>query len=324
MIQVPIPSLRRGERDSIFLSRSRENVRGQFFVPVSSQVPLVATARSGLANSTQSFTISAPSDAYCELFSLSRDVGGVANDIVQRTYIMLSEYANGYQRQLMPRPCTAEHVFGTGQNPFFITDPYSEPIMLRPEGQLSGQIYNTSTSGSTSYTPSAEGRRIGLTALREDRELDDGLKATLLLRKKVYPYWIPLNLDVGAAGSLLGLPGITVPVAGQATAQFMVFNNKPGKVLITRIMGSALTAGVAGDTPNLFSMDLYDPQNRKLNYQPIIFPAGAGPATFPYVLPTPIVIRSNQVMWARLYNLVTDATTDVFLTLQGLAVDDFD
>ena len=322
MLECPLPTLRYGDRGSIYMNALRDKFRGCVLVPASSSVPVDTAARSGNGNGiSASIVIESPQDSWMEVFSLiGLNTAGTAADITTRQCVNITDYISG-QRRFTQRPVNVSHVFGTQKNPFFLDDPYSEPILMPPQSVLKFDFINPSTSGEMSFSFALEARRISESALAE-AAVKQGIDELTVRRKKVYPIWIPLTTNVGTGPFGLGVPGVTIPAGGQIDAQFSSFDNAPAKLMITRILGSAISAGVSGDTTELFTMDLYDGRTyRKLNNQPIAFNCGAGPATFPFNLKTPIIIASNQVVKARFYNLVTDETTDVFITLQVVAVE---
>jgi hypothetical protein len=323
MLPTPFPTLVDGERGSIYMSTLRDYVRGVASFPASTNQPITAGARSGSANGQfNAVTIEAPTDSYLEIFSLYGVNGAaVAADVLARQCVVITQFIDG-QRQMMRRPVNCAHVFGTQLNPFFLDDPFSEPILLPPNGVLKFDFINPSASGAMSFSFAAESRRINMEALR-DPKIKAEMDALVNRRRKVSPVWLPLASDSGTPATPLNVPGITLAQSAYGDTNFITFNSSPSQVLITRILGSFVTAGGAGDATNGFAVDLFDGRTyRQLNTQPIVFSCAAGSAAFPFILPTPIVVESNQVIKARVYNLVTNGTTDVFLTMQGVAVDD--
>lgn len=321
MLPTPIPTMVEGERGSLYLNTLRDYIRGVLIFPSSGSVPATPAARSGSANGiAPSVVIEAPPDAWLEIFSLfGVNTAGTNSDVIARQCVTITDYITG-QRAYMRRPINVTHVFGTQKNPLYLDDPYSEPILIPPNGVLRFDFLNPSSSGAGSFSFAAEGRKINVEAFK-DPKLKADVDALFARRRKVSPVWMPLYTDAGSTA--LNVPGINLASSGIGYSQFITFNNSPAQVMITRIMGSAITAGAAGDTTELFSLDLYDGRTyRKLNTQPITLNTGCGTAGFPFILPTPIVIDSNQVVKATLTNLVTDGATDVMISLQGVSVDD--
>ncbi len=324
MIPTPVPSLIEGERGSLYMNPLRSHIRGCALFPAQGAVPVTAAARSGSANGIeQAVVLEAPPDAYLEIFSLYAVNGAAIDaDVIARQCVVITEFIEG-QRALMRRPVNCGHVFGTQLNPLYLDDPFSEPLLLAPNAVLKFDFFNPSASGVMGFSFAAEARRIGMQAILDDPKLKAGLDETLARRRKVHPVWLPLASDAGTPATPLNVPGCTIGAAGRADTNFITFNNSPSQVMITRIMGSFISAGAAGDLVEGFAIDLYDGRTyRQLNTQPITFNCMAGSAGFPFILPTPIIIESNQVVKARIYNLITDADITVFLTLQGVAVDD--
>jgi len=260
-----------------------------------------------------------PTDAHGEAFTLYGVNGAaVAADVIARQCVVIKEFTYG-ERRCMNRPVNITHVFGDRLNPLYLDDPYSEPFYLDPQQVLQFEFANPSASGAGSFSFALEARKIQLEALN-DRKTKDELAALRKRREKVFPFWVPLATSPVVSGVTLQVPGITIPAGGVAEALFMPTDDLQ-EILITRIMATALTAGVAGDTQEVFTVDIYDGKTyRLLNNQPITLNCMGGPATFPYILPTPWILHPNSVVRARFKNLITDATTDAFVTLQGCAV----
>lgn len=325
MLAVPIPTLLHGPRGSLFMNPLRDSIKGCVTVPLSGNMPAVAPARTaaGGANGlSPPILIQAPTSAWLEVFSLFVVNGAAVDaDVIARQCVLISTYSNGVRR-FMRRPINVTHVFGTRLNPFFLDDPYSEPFLLAPNETAQFDFVNPSTVGDTSIRFGMECRKIQTKALEDDPKINAAVKALYSRRRHVYPIWMPLTSDAQNSTVSLGVPGVRLAASGSFDTTF-VHDNSDGPVMITRVLATGLTTGVAGDTTELFNCTLYDGRtNRVLMNQPVVMNCLGGPATFAYTLPTPLVVDRQEIVRATFTNLVTDQATDAFVTLQGLVVED--
>lgn len=270
-------------------------VKGGVLSPAGTALPIVVAANS----QSPAIMIEAPQDAACEALYLQGANGGVAADIQNRFEVEVFDPA--WRRGYMNRSILANHVFGSGQTPFYL----KESAFLQPQQGLQFQFFNRSAAGPSSFRFGATARKVQQAEFSQnymDAFIADHWSRKTLLQS----FWFTTDNPV------------SIPANGRGTA--FLTNTKDRFCVFFYLMGQGLTTGVAGDTQELFSFELFDPKTeRPMQNAPITLNCGAGTAGFPYILPAPILMEPNTQMKINFRNLITDQATEAFLTFYGVA-----
>lgn len=289
----------------ILLNPSRQYCKGNILVPASTAIPVATAAKSG-ANDGRTPPISVEStvDACNEIFSLvGIQTTGTNADVTARCKVAISDTCKG-QRSMMNRPVLCNHVFGSNEFPFFL----SESIFLEPSQTLQFEFFNGSTAGSASFRFMLESRKMQEVNLTR-KDIAEEIRKNRRDKEIFYPFWLTQTQD------------ISLGAGGRGVAFF--YNTLDQWLSLNYAMASAITTGVAGDTTELFSCEILDPwSQRPLQNQPLVRTCQFGTAQQPYVLPSPWLIPPDGQIQINLNNLVTDQATDVFITFHGVAMYD--
>jgi len=304
------------ERDGggLALSELTTFVKSGILVPPSANQPVITPARSGSANGVSpSIIVEAPTNAYAKINSLIGAHGAADASAVQARLQVLISDISGIERTLMNRPALVNHVFGSNENPFFMDD-YSNYIMLEPLQDLQFQFFNASTGGTSNFSFMLEATKYQREALRNSKTAEDVMRMLKKFRQ-VCPYWFSMNQNISSTNN----PGVTL--AASASSEISYTAREDTFLILTALMGTGLTAGVTGDTNEIFTVQIFDARTgQPLQNQEISFNCAAGNAQFPYILPTPLFVEPSQTLQCIVRNLITDASTDVFLTFHGIAM----
>lgn len=286
---------------NIFINDLTRSVKSTILVPPAAQNPLTTLA-GGALNPTLStpVIIEGGEDSVTEIFSLiGAHQAGVPADVQNRLEVEIKD--SSYRRILMNRPILANHVFGTNLQPYFL----NESIFLESQQVLNLQFYNRSVAGASVYRMAFEARKFQASALANK---DVTRQIGEFRRRKTFlnPFWLtsqaPVQLPAGG----------TVPVYFEGTRdQFLILFN---------IMCQTITTGVAGDTQEVISLNIFDSRtDRPLNNQPVTLNSATGTAQFPFQLPTALMVEPRTSFRVDMTNLITDQPTEVFLTFHGVA-----
>lgn len=259
-------------------------------------VPLVIAASSN----GPPIVIEGNADALSEIFSFSgfHDAAVLA-DVQARMTVQITDIS--WRRRLMNRAIIANHVFGTNLQPGFI----DESIFLRGQQTLVFDFTNGSAAGATNFRFAMEIRKFQQTVLTRPQIAQH---IALADRDKLFktPYWFT------------SVDPIVIPAGAILDAFFIA--SEDIYLLLQSVIASFISAGVAGDTVEGFSVEFFDAKTeRPLQNQPIARSCCSGTAGFPFVLPVPWLVEPTTVMRVRFRNLITDAPTTVFWTFRGVA-----
>lgn len=225
----------------------------------------------------------------------------VVADVRDRMTCEIEDQA--WRRRLMNRDVPVQHVFGTAQKPKFL----AESLLLETDQTLLLRFINNSAGGPGSLAPLIEARKWQVEALKRN-EVAAFIEGLRQRKKWVQPYWltcddVPATLAAGASGIHF------FTVTGDVT------------VILFELMAYTITAGRVGDTQEVVSLEFYDAKTeRALQVQPTTINTACGTSSDPFVLPTPLVCEPNSQIKCRMRNLITSASTDVFMTFHGVAV----
>ncbi len=302
------------EGQSLYLSRTASFVKGGVLFPPTANLPVTITARSaGSLTSSPPIILESPTDSYNEVLALiGRSADADNADVKARLMVEPKTYAYG-ERALCNYPILANHVFGTRENPFYLDDQYSDSLLLKPQQLLSFRFLNGSTAGSSNYSIAAQSTKIQNKALGLDKALAAAMAAQFIKGRWLTPYWFTMESEL-----MTGLHAVQVAAAGRQNVTFT--NKDTSNLILTSLMMSVVTAGVAGDTNQYCTYELFHPDTEQaMQDQPVAMNCGAGTAEFPYRFPAPIIIKPRQTMTVKLNSLITDATIDVYMTFFGMA-----
>lgn len=208
-----------------------------------------------------------------------------------------------WQRNLMNRDVICNHVFGSNRKPLFLR----ENVLLETNQTLLYRFYNNSTAGTGSLGFSLEGRKWQAEAMKRKAVAD---YIAHLRKRKIWcqPYW--LTLDDGI---------VTLTASGSLT-KFLTCTGDLTLVLFY-MYGQVITSGVAGDTQEKISIELRDENSgRSMQNQAFTLNTGTGTPENPFIFPSPWIIMPQTQIKADFTNLITDATSDVALTMHGVAI----
>lgn len=313
-----VEDLEQDEKGALWLNKALPYIGGGVLVPDPANQPLVVPARSGQANGTASIVLEAQSDAWEQILSLIKTQDTDDDpDVTARLLVQLYDFAHA-ERQLQNRPIPATHVFGSQLNPFFLDEEFAVPLLLHPQQLVRADFINPSSAGDANVfvsngTIRAHGRAISY---------DDKLKKLLTDERNrmecLCPYWMVSDSNIPDRDNV---PGIQL--AAGAVRQIMPFFNKRPDLtfLITSVLATAISTGQRGDTEGQVAFEIFTPgDNQAIQNQPVTINCGAGNAMFPHRLHTPLAIAPKDQFTVYATNLITDATTDFFLTFFGVGI----
>jgi hypothetical protein len=298
-----LPTWVNDSRGTVYINDFKRYVKGVSLVPPVGQNPLVTAAAPGATVPTQSTVviIEGGEDSVSEIFSIIGAHDAADNADVQNR-LSLEILDKSYRRVFMNRPILANHVFGTPLNPFFLL----ESILLESQQVMALQFFNNSTLGSSNFRLQFEARKFQAAAMLKNQVTQEIAR---LRKRKLYlnPFWLTSE------------QAITLPAGGSSVAFFR--NSRDYFLVLNYIMAQAITTGVAGDTQEVFSFQLFDAKtDRPLMNQPVTMNTGTGTSAFPYVLPAPLLVEPVNAIRAQFTNLITDAPTEVFFTFHGVGI----
>ncbi len=225
----------------------------------------------------------------------------VVADVRDRMTVEITDTA--WQRNLMNRDVICNHVFGDNRKPLFLR----ESILLETNQTLLYRFYNKSSAGPGSFGFSCEARKWQAEAMKRKSVADF---IADLRERKIWcqPYWLTLN-----DGS------VSVPANSSATT-FLTCTGDITLVLFY-MYGQVITTGVSGNTQEKIQIELNDENSgRAMQNQPFTLNTGTGTPANPFILPTPWYLMPQTQIKAKFTNLITDAASEVFLTLHGVAI----
>ena len=290
------------KQGEVMLNDVARHVKGCLLVPASTQLPVVVAAgATNVPGISPPIVYEGPNDGVAEIYSLigqhlSTDVA----DVQDRFTVEITETM--YRRRLMNRAILARHVFGTTQYPFFLP----ESLFLENQGTLQFTYSNPSASGAANFYAILEARKFQQVAMMT-KSISDYIGDMRQRKQQVCPYWLTSD------------QAVSIPAGGKATVFFTATEDI--MLALFFAMAHAISAGVAGDTQEKFTVQFFDAESeRPLQNQPVAWNCAAGSAQRPYVLPTALMMNSNTRMRAEFTNLITDAATEVFYTFHGAAL----
>ena len=291
-----VPTFITDKQGNVSLNPVKNFVRGTILSPASTAVPVAAAAKVTNPGVSAPIILQAPTDGAIEIFScMGAQRSGVAADITNRFAVSLQETGRG-QRTLMNQPVLCNHVFGTPGQPYFL----NESIFLEPDQTLQAIFYNQSTSGLSSFDFGFEARKFQ-TVNVADQMVNDYIEKMRLEKNIFYPFWLTNDSPISLSSNGTGVAYFT--------------NTKDQWLTIWDVMATAITAGNAGDTTELFSAEILDPRTaRPLQNQPFTLNTGFGTGSLPYKNPTGWLIEPQSQVQIYLKNLVTNGATDVYIT----------
>ena len=271
-------------------------VKGGLLVPTAANTPIVIAA----GGRSPAIMIEAPQDAAAEVLYLQGShAEAVPADTQQRMTVEI--YDQSFRRLCQNRAVLVDHVFGTGQTPFYL----KESVFLQPQQGLQFSFFNPAAAGETNFRFAASARKVQQAEFSRgymDQFVADNWDRKTLLQ----PFWFTTN------------EAVTIPAGGNATA--FLTNTQDKFCAFFYAMARAITTGVAGDTQERVSFQFFDPKTeRPMQNTPVTLNCGTGNANFPYILPSPILMEPNVQMRVQMTNLITDQPTEVFLTFHGVA-----
>lgn len=311
---IEVPALIEDPRGAVYLNPAAEQTGGGYLVPSAATLAIPARVANVPGNN---FTqIESSSNAYEEVLSMYGPYSeGSTNH--NRTLVSIKDGAHT-ERSLQNRAINLLHVFGTINNPFFLDDAWTRSLMLKPQQLYTLKFYNTGLLTTlTLDMPALESTRIFGGAVNQAKDLLQDVTLKESDAVEVYPYWFTMQNDIT---NRYGTPGLQLAAGDVGVAQF--FNNRDDIVLVmTSILATAITSGVAGDTEAVAAYELFTAYDQQpLQDQPVAFNCGAGIGSFPHRLSCPFVIQPKDQFEVKFTNLITDATTDVFFTFFGVAI----
>jgi len=228
-------------------------------------------------------------------------------DVSNRMTCQIRDMA--YQRYLMNGPVPVLHLIGDNQKP----GQFCESLFMRRNQNLSFEFFNWNTSSPGSMGISIEARKWQREAL-DNVAVAARIQELLKRKTLVSPYWMTLDVPLPPAQ-----PKVTLAAGGQGDA-FMTNTGDQTLFLFTRF-GHATSTGAAGDTTEKFAAEFYDGMTgRAYQNTPVTMNTGFGTAQNPYWLEYPIVLHPRNNLRIKLTNLITDQTTDAFMTFGGVAI----
>lgn len=264
-------------------------------IVVSGQTATVATITSDTALTTSlAFAPALSSNAFAYLTPANTDVEN-------RLGVVITDMA--YQRELMNNWVPALHVFGDYQKQEWI----KQTILLERNQTLKLRFQNDSTSARAGFVFGSQVGKWQAEALNEP----DVLRFVREMKRHrvlCQPYWLTLdNQKVTLTASSAGIGFLT--------------NTKDMLLILFNVYGHMYSAGAAGNITEGFSVKLTEQRTgRVLMSQPLVRTQICGTAQEPFRLPCPLFMDPQNQLRADFTNLVTDASTEVWMTLHGVGV----
>lgn len=234
----------------------------------------------------------------------------INTDVQQRMTCLIQDMA--YQRYLMNNAVPVLHIFGDNQKPCFM----AETLFLQKNQVLRFQFFNNSTLAGGSISFAMEARKWLIEAAENYPEVAQRIKGLITRKTFISPYWFTFDILSGNAN-----PKVTLPANGGVDA-FMT-NTGSNYLFLFYAYGHGISSGVAGDTQEKFTFAIHDGEtSRPLTGQgqDVTLNTGLGTAQNPFWLNHPIIVKPRNNLRFKLKNLITDASTDAYITLGGVAV----
>lgn len=293
------------KQDRVWLNPQRKYVNSCVVVPDTAYASVTTAAKVGTTpGQSAPIIFEGAQNSVTELeATVGEHLSTDNSDVQARLSVLLDDIA--YRRQLMNRDILSQHVFGNQLRPI----PLKETILLESQQNIRAYFLNNSTAGISHFRPSF--RALKVEASEVTKELCTQIANQARIRKSfLHPFWFTTDAPV------------SVPLSSTKTA--FLTNTRDKDLVAFYVMMSVITTGVAGDTQEKVSFEIYDAgTQRPWQNQPVTMNCGAGVgSTFgnlPYVLPQPGVIPANQQLRVDFTNLLTDAAVEVFFTLFCIA-----
>jgi hypothetical protein len=222
-------------------------------------------------------------------------------DVENRLGVIITDMA--YQRELMNTYVPCLHVFGDYQKQAWL----KQSLLLERNQTLKLRFRNRSTQAPAGFVFGAQVGKWQAESLN-DPEVLRFIREMKRHRLLCQPYWLTLDneyLTLAANSTGIGFLSVT----------------KDMLLILFNVYGHMTTAGQAGNTTEGFTLKLTEQRTgRVFNRQPLVRTMICGTAQEPFRLPHPMFLDPANVLRADFTNLVTDATTDVWLTLHGVGV----
>jgi len=284
------------QQGNVYLNQLLRYAKGTILVPADARQPIVTSTNSTSAP----VIIEGPQDGVAELFALYGQHGGSDNSAVtNRLEVQITDIM--WRRRMMNRHILADHIFGNNLQQFELL----ETILMQGQQALAFEFQNNSGVGSSNFNFGARAYKIQNADLSH-RYAE--MRYNQIRERKVhlYPYWMTTDN--------------AVTVAASSTVKAFLSNTTDIEVAFFQLMGRGLSTGAAGDTTEMFTVKIIDPQTEDpLQSEPISLNNGFGTANFPYPLPAPILMPPNTQLELEITNLITDQSTEVYLTFAGVA-----
>lgn len=306
-----VPSYLKAGNGAILLNDNLGSIRGTVLVPAAEAVVIPASGGTTPGVLAPQF-LESPSDGWCDMQSLVGFYAAATAANTQRRCLVTIQDILTVERKLMNKPVPIEHVFGTQKNPMYL-EQYAEGLLMQ---DLQVMTFNFSNPTLANATFSFQSTAMKFqTSARQMPPIAQYLDELTQRRRKICPYWFAPDQQISN-----GQPGISIPASGRGLLTYT--NYLKADLIITEVMATAITTGVAGDVNEKVTFSIQDQRtDRNLQNQPVSLNCFAGDAQFPYVLPVPIRVENNGILTVNLQNLVTDQATDVLLTFFGIRVD---
>ena len=306
-----VPSYLKAGNGAILLNDNLGSIRGTVLVPAAQGITIPAGGGNTPGTATPQF-LEAPSDGWCDLQSLVGFYSAATAANTQRRCLVQIQDILTVERKLSNKPVPIEHVFGNQKNPMYL-EQYAEGLLMQ-DLQVMTFLFSNPTLAAATFSFMSSAMKFQ-TAARQMPPIAQYLDELNLRRRKICPYWFAPDQQIS-----IGQPGVTLAASGRGLLTYT--NYLRADIVLTEVMATAITSGVAGDVNEKITFSIQDQRtDRNLQNQPVSLNCFAGDAQFPYVLPVPIRVENNGILTVNLQNLVTDATTDVLLTFFGIRVD---
>ncbi len=289
---------------NIYLNEVLRYVKGGFIAPDSSQNPITTAAAVSSTIPTMSppIIVTGPEDAVSEVFSLmGEQLSTNQTDVKNRLSCVITDSA--YRRRLMNRDVLVDHVYGTMEHPFELC----ESLLLEPQQAMEISLLNNSTSGTSTFRQAMECRKFQTPSWQKQGTAKH-LAEMREKRKRLYPFWYTTDAPVSIT-------------PGQNLTAFLTVGTDMRFVAFAAMARAISVGGGAGDTTELFTMEMFDGQTeRPLQNQPVARTCCSGTNTFPYWFPTGWMLEPNSKVRLQFQSLLTTGTqVDVYFTLFGTA-----
>jgi hypothetical protein len=224
----------------------------------------------------------------------------ISADVRDRMCVEITD--NAFTRRLMNRPIPVVHVFGTPQKPGFL----DETIILQGNQSLTMRFYNHSAALYGSFAPTVEIAKFGT-------EAENNVQIHKLIRKQwarkrfIQPYFLTLD------------NGYIQAAASSKASGFMTVTGEI-RLFLFKLFGHAITTGSTGNIQEKVRIKLWSMRTqRPLMNTWVTLNGLCGTAQNPYVLPNPLIVEPQDQIRVEVENLVTNGTTDLYLTFGGVA-----